>query len=264
MLRYYQFPKEEPEKTMRIENDSELFEQVMSKWEVGALSFLSEDIDLYEKPPPYNSIIMYPLFRSEDLVSVYIGYNKVPSTPLDASIFGEHEIDLLNKVSDLLAPLFLRKREGKLDEGQWTFEDLLKSNQRILLEHIGDEIERAKRYHHGFTLTLFKINGLEDLFKRDYQEGLNLVNELSLGIRKKVRKTDYFSWIETDLFGVLSLESYQRIEFLENRLNEFIADVLKNKELLDPNEFYPTSSYALFPGSSDTPGELINEVKAKL
>ncbi len=261
---YQWFPEDENERKVCIEYDTDIMERVAKSWEPECTSYLSIDIDMIDKPPLYRSIIAYPLFRSDDTAAVYIGYDKVPSSPLDSSIFGRHEIDLLKKVEDILVPLLAGTDEERQKKSPISFDSLLKSNQKILIERIGDEIERADRYHHGFTLTLFKINGLKKFFKRNYQDALGLINDVSQGIRRQVRKTDYFSWIEVDLFGVLSLESYQRIGYLESRLTEFITSVLKEKGLNDAKTFYPVTGYALFPGTSETPSQLINEAKSKL
>ena len=101
---------------------------------------------------------------------------------------------LLGKVGDILVPLLAEGDADMKGEGYMNFSDLLKSNQKMLIERIRDEIERAERYHHSFTVTLIRINGLKDLLDADYKDGLALINELSLGIRKQVRKTDYFSY----------------------------------------------------------------------
>ena len=261
---YYHFPSEEPERSQFREYDQEILERVIAKWEPVALSFMPAEVDMSEEPPMHHSLIAYPLFKSDDSKAIYIGYNKTPSSPLDSSIFGRYEMSLLGKVGDILVPLFAEGDAEMQGEGYMSFSDLLKSNQKMLIERIRDEIERAERYHHSFTVTLFKIHGLKELLDADYKRGLQLINELSLGIRKQVRKTDYFSWIEADLFGVLSLESYQRIGFLEERLSGYIRSVLKERSLTDSDIYYPISGYALFPGAQETPADIIHEAKTRI
>jgi len=261
---YYHFPGEEPEKSLYREYDQEMLERVIARWEPIALSFMPAEVDMSEEPPIHHSIIAYPLFSSDDTKCVYIGYNKMPASPLDSSIFGRYEMELLGKVGEILVPLLAEGEEGMKGEGYMNFADLLKSNQKMLIERIRDEIERAERYHHSFTVTLFKINGLKEILEADYKNGLGLINELSLGIRTQVRKTDYFSWIESDLFGVLSLESYQRIGFLEERLSGYIRKVLSGTSIADPETCYPVSGYALFPGTQETPADLIREAKSRI
>lgn len=261
---YFGFPDSAPEREKRIEYDTLVMEQARSNREPSCISYLSDDVDMYEKTPLYRSVIVYPMLHEKNIEAVYIGYDKSPINPLDSSIFGEHDIKLLRKVSALLEPIFVNGTMEKQKSNLLTFNGLLKSNQKIFIERIQNEIDRAARYHHGFTVTLFKINGLSQLFNKNYNNALDLINELSVGVRKQVRKSDYFSWIEVDLFGVLSLESYQRIGYLEDRINGFITTALKSKMLYDYRSFFPSSGYALFPGSSETPGKLISEAKDKL
>jgi putative methionine-R-sulfoxide reductase with GAF domain/GGDEF domain-containing protein len=261
---YYHFPGEEPERSLYREYDQEILERVMANWEPLALSFMPAEVGMSEEPPIHHSIIAYPLFKSDDTKGIYIGYNKIPSSPLDSSVFGGYEMNLLCKVGEILVPLLAEGEEDMKGEGYMSFSDLLKSNQKMLIERIRDEIERAERYHHSFTVTLFRIFGLKEILDDDYKGGLALINELSLGIRKQVRKTDYFSWIEADLFGVLSLESYQRIGFLEERLSSYIREVLADKSYTDPETCYPVSGYSLFPGAQETPADIIHEAKARI
>jgi putative methionine-R-sulfoxide reductase with GAF domain len=261
---YYHFPEEEPERERFKEYDWELLERVSASWEPIALSFLPSDVEMSAELPIHHSVIAYPLFRSDKTKAVFIGYDKIPSSPLDSSVFGKYEMSLLGKVGEILVPLLASSEESMQAEGYLTFPDLLKSNQKMLLERIRDEVERAERYHHSFTVTLFMLNGLKGLLENDYKGGLALINELSLGVRKQVRKTDYFSWIDVDLFGVLSLESYQRIGLLEERILGFVNEVLERKGHLDPQLFYPVSGYALYPGTSETPTEIINEAKSRI
>ena len=261
---YHQFPEDEVERRKRVEYDEEILEKVKAQWEPVVLSYLSVDIGMIEKPPLYRSVIGYPLYRADDVRVVYIGYDKTPSTPLDSSIFGDHEISLIKKVDDILKPIFSRSTPRERHEEPFTFDDLLRYNQNLLLERINEEIERAERYHHGFIVTIFMINGLKDLFGEKYQAALGLLNELSMGVRRQVRKTDFFSWIEPSVFAVLSVEGYQRMGFLEGRISAFIIDKLKERGYYDPHSFYPANGYALFPGKSETAAELIHEAKSKI
>ena len=261
---YHQFPEDETDRRSRLEYDAEMLAAVKSKGEPICMSYLSVDLKLFDKPPLHRSAIGCPLFKSDDVSVVYIGYNKTPITPLDSSIFGEHETALLRKVADLVAPIF-SKVEGKSREPEsFTFDDLLRYNQKLMIERINEEIERAERYHHGFTITVFKVNGLHEILNDDYQAGLRLVNELSMGIRTQVRKTDFFSWTEPDLFVVLSVEGYQRMGYLESRVKEFIARKFDEKGYRDTGIYFPSNGYAVFPGASASTAELINEAKAKI
>ncbi len=261
---YHQFPDDEKERRSRLEYDAEMLETVKEKGEPICMSYLSADLKLLDKPPLYRSAIGFPLYRSDDTSVVFIGYDKTPATPLDSSIFGEHETNLLRKVSGIVAPLFSKAAAKAKEPESFSFDDLLRYNQKLMIERIGEEIERAERYHHGFTVTVFKINGLQSILGADFQAGLRLVNELSVGVRTQVRKTDFFSWTEPDLFIVLSVEGYQRMGYLENRIKELIAKNLEEKGYYESTGYYPTNGYAVFPGTSATAAELVNEAKSRI
>ena len=261
---YHQFPEDETERRVRLEYDAEMVENVASKWEPVCVSYLTTDVNFFDKPPIHRSAIGFPLYRADDVTVVYVGYDKTATTPLDSSIFGEHEIGLLQRVDSLLAPIFKKKESKKKETEAFTFDDLLRYNQKLMIERIGEEIERAERYHHAFIITLFKINGLKSLFDSEYQVALNLINELSMGIRRQVRKTDFFSWTETDLFTVLSVEGYQRMGYLEKRITSFITEKLKAEGHFNADSFFPVNGFAVFPGSSSTAAELIHEAKSRL
>ncbi len=258
---YDGFPEDSQEwRTLRA-YDEQMMVRSMEKGKPECISFLSRDIGTYDNPPPYRSLVIYPFIGSSEFKAYYVGYDRIPGSPLDPSIFGTHELDLLSRISEIITPILLESGTDKQDSKAASFDDLLRSNQKILMERVNEEIERAERYHHGFIVTLYRINGLKDILKTDYNSTLDLINELSIGVRKQVRKTDYFSWIEPDIFAVISLESHHRIEYLETRLMEFIATSLKNRNLYLEDKVYPSSSFAIYPGGSDTAPELITEAK---
>ncbi len=258
---YCGFPEDDKEWSVLRATDQQMLVRALEQGKPEYISFLSRDIGAYDNPPPYRSLVIYPFISATEFKAYFIGYDRVPGSPLDPSIFGTHELELLSRISEIILPILhesgVEKREGKAA----SFDDLLRSNQKILLERVSEEIESAERYHHGFIVTLYKVNGLKDNLKTDYNETLELINELSIGVRKQVRKTDYFSWIEPDIFAVISLESHHRIEFLEQRLLDFIATALKRRNLFIENKVFPSSSFAVFPGGSETSAELITEAK---
>jgi len=263
---YHGFPEEEEARAARIAYDAGMLERAKKHGQPECIGYLSADVDACVKPPLYRSIILYPMLSHPDFKTYFIGYDRRPSTPLDPSVFGGHELDLLARAEKIIIPL-IRDNGATAwadDRGSVSFDALLKSNQKLLLERINGEIERAERYHHGFTVTIFKINGLERLFEKNCRGTLTLVNEISTGIREQVRKTDYFSWIETDIFAVISLESHNRMEYLEKRLLTFIEALLRERNLYDQQTCYPASSFSVYPGSADSAADLIREAKRGL
>lgn len=263
-ISYYRFPEDEEEKKARIEFDRELTERTLMNGKPECISFMGREIEAYREPPPYTSVITYPIIEEGEFTAVFNGYNRKTDTPLDSSLFGGHDLLVMDKVRDILIPILKKKDTVSRRDGPTTFNELLKSNQKIFLERVAEEIERADRYHHGFTVTIFGIKGLTDYYKVSSHHALDLINALSLGLRKRVRRTDYFSWIETELFGVLSLESFQRVKDLEDRLCQFINRTLEERGIYDRDNFSAHSAFALYPGSSDTATELIAEAKSKL
>jgi len=223
---YYNFPADKELRESLRELDFEFADLVMAKWEPVCRSFISASLEAYHEPPGYKSIVGYPLFKKGRFHAVFIGYNKTPATPVDSS----------------------------------TFDDLLKSNQRLFVERISEEIMRAERYHHSFTLTLFKINGLDKLFKDNYNLALSFINSVSIGVRARIRKTDFFSWLEVDTFGILSIERYQRVGRLEKRVIEFINRMIQERIGDFEGLLYPVTGYASFPGAAET----INEARKSL
>ena len=258
---YHGFPEDDKELSALRNCDEQMLNRALEKGNPECVSFLSRDIGTYNSAPPYRSLVTYPFIGAKKFKAYFIGYDRVPGSPLDPSIFGTHELQLLSRISEIILPILKESGIEKKDRKAASFDDLLRSNQKILLERLNEEIERAERYHHGFIITLYRINGLKDNLRNNYNITLEIINELSIKIRKQVRKTDYFSWIEPDIFAVISLESHHRIEFLENRLLELMETTLKNRNLYIENEIFPESSYAIYPGGADTSAELITEAK---
>jgi len=260
---YYNFPADKELRESLRELDFEFADLVMAKWEPVCRSFISASLEAYHEPPGYKSIVGYPLFKKGRFHAVFIGYNKTPATPVDSSIFGEHELEILKKAGEVLYPIFSTPR-GEVSKKPMTFDDLLKSNQRLFVERISEEIMRAERYHHSFTLTLFKINGLDKLFKDNYNLALSFINSVSIGVRARIRKTDFFSWLEVDTFGILSIERYQRVGRLEKRVIEFINRMIQERIGDFEGLLYPVTGYASFPGAAETASDLINEARKSL
>ena len=263
-INYFKFPDDELNSKSRIEYDDEIRKRTLELDKPETIGFLPKNIDTYKEIPAYLSVISYPFRVEGDFTAVYNGYNKVPQSPLDSSIFGHHELMILDKIRDILLPILKKTTTAPDEKSLSGFQGLLKSNQKIFLDRINEEIERANRYHHGIALTLFKIHGLAGYYKISSDHALELVNNLSIGLRKEVRKTDYFSWIEIDIFGIISLESYQKTSDLEKRIIENIDSQLKKKGLFDSERFYADSACTLYPGAEETAPELITKVKSKL
>ena len=262
---YYNFPTDEEKFKQLKSYDSKRAKKILNRPTPECISYLSTDVDTFESPPFYYSIITYPIIDNT-IKAIFIGYNKETTSPLDSSIFGENDIKLLSKAKNILnsvsAVNIEEKKEGLVKAE--SLEELLIINQKLLIGKIQEEIERAKRYHQTFTVTTFKIFGLRELLENEQRKGLIHINAISSKIKDVIRKTDYFAWIEPDILAILSLESYGRIKKLEKRISSFIDVYLDKIGLFDPELFHSESSFARFPGKSETPADLIIEAKKGL
>jgi len=263
---YYNFPSDEKKFKELKSYDSERVKKILNRPAPECISYLSTDVETFESPPFYYSIITYPIIDNNKTKAIFIGYNKETTSPLDSSIFGENDIKLLSKAKKILNSISAvnieEKKEGIAKPEN--LEELLIINQNLLISKIQEEIERAKRYHQTFTVTVFKIIGLRELLESEQRKGLIHINAISSKLKDVIRKTDYFSWIEPDILAILSLESYGRIKILEKRISSFIDLYLEKTGLFDPELFHSESSFARFPGKSETPAALILEAKKGL
>jgi hypothetical protein len=263
---YYNFPSDEKEFKKLKRYDSKTVKLIMARPVLECTSYLSPEVDTFESSPFYYSIITYPLVYSNKTKAIFIGYNKETTSPLDSSIFGENDIKFLSKARNILNSINAVNIEEKKEEDAkpGSFKELLKTNQTLFISKIQEEIERAERYHQTFTVTVFKIIGLKELLRSEERNGLFHINNISSKLKGIIRKTDYFSWIETDLIAILSLESYGRIKKLERRISSFINGYLEENGLFNEEFFHSKSSFARFPGKSETPSDLIMESKKGL
>ncbi|MBN2069825.1 MAG: GAF domain-containing protein [Candidatus Krumholzibacteriota bacterium] len=261
---YSGLPEEKVARERFKDYDDEIRKLSLNTEKPDTISYLSKEVDTYERVPLYRSVITYPFRISEGIHACYNGYEKNAQSPLDSSIFGQHELKILDRIRDILIPILKKNSRSDRRETPSDFNELLSVNQKIFIDRINEEIERANRYHHGIALTLFNIRGLSEYYKVSSSHALELVNRLSVGLRREVRKTDYFSWIEIDLFGVISLESYQRISDLETRISGFIRKTLEERGLFDNENFFPKSSCSLYPGKAGSAAALITDAKSKL
>ena len=264
---YHNFPENETELKKYRSFDSEIVANAAEKGKAECTSFLSASAESFRSQPFYRSVIVYPLVDLDIRKIVFAGYNKKTLSPLDPSIFGKKDIELIKKAENIIRTLYSREPEpDKYGEEKTPpkLDKLLEMNQTLLIGRIDEEIRRARRYHHTFTLTTIRIKGLKKLLSENREKGLQIINQIGAGIKSMIRNTDYYSWIETDTFTVLSIESLGRIKTLEERINNYINGFLKRKEIYDPESFRAFSSYARFPGKSKTPSDLIIESRKLL
>ncbi|MDZ7859944.1 MAG: GAF domain-containing protein [Candidatus Krumholzibacteriota bacterium] len=262
---FYNFPSDEEYFRRLKKYDSKITKRTIERSAPECTSYLTTEVNTFESPPFYYSTISYPIISNDKEKLIYVGYNKETISPLDSSIFGKGDIKLLSRGVEILKSIYSVTIKGKgiIEERSKpeSLEELLKFNQSLFISKVTGEIERAERYHQTFTVTVFKIEGLRELLKNEQSKGLIHINHMSSKLKSIIRKTDFFSWIESDIFAVLSLESYGRIKKLERRIKSCIDDYLKENDLFDPELFHSKSSFARFPGKSETASVLIMEAK---
>jgi hypothetical protein len=89
-------------------------------------------------------VIGYPVHRSPEVSVIFIGYDKIPASPLDSSIFGEHELMLLRKAEELVSPLFLRG-------------DVKRAGEEALLMTLANEVKGT-----GVTSNVIRVRTIDD------------------------------------------------------------------------------------------------------
>ncbi len=261
---YFNFPDEEDKNSRYKKMDRDIFSRASKQSKAECVSFLTTDVERLRRPPFYYSVITYPMIISEEIRAIYIGYNRIPQTPIDSAIFGPNDIALLDRAEKILGSIYDVNSKEAEPKKPVNLEELLTINRNLLLTKTQDEIDRADRYHNSFTLTVFQISGLKELLEKEHGRGLNVISGISSRLRDSIRKTDYFAWIEPGMFTVLSLESLGRIKILEERLRNIIDSYLKTSGLYDPAVFHSQSSFSRFPGKSKTPTDLIIEARSGL
>jgi hypothetical protein len=158
----------------------------------------------------------------------------------------------------------LRKKTAEAGDGRRAYQSVLEDNLRRLIR-IGDaEIERSDRYHHAFTLVVFRIRLLTTLFEDAPERALSLVDDITRGLETRTRKTDFGTWIAPDTYAILTLDGGNRIRFLVGRVLTYL-----NKDLAHLEDFSPADKRILlgsagYPGSAKTTEDLIAEATGSL
>jgi hypothetical protein len=104
---------------------------------------------------------------------------------------------------------------------------------------------------------------LERLFEDDHKTALQLVDEITQGIRTRTRKTDYGCWIDTMTYAMLTLEGGNRIRFLLSRtmmyLNKDLAEFVTQPAGDDVH-----IGVAAYPGTARRATDLLEEAAKDL
>jgi putative methionine-R-sulfoxide reductase with GAF domain len=253
-----------------VEEDDERFLKLKKKQKPFTVAFLDFAPEAGEHLPAYHSVMASPLAVDDEFRGGIIAYDKRPTSPLEDATFSELDRSIVRHVVSVVVPAIkaMSAPVGKLASGEerpaLSYDEVLHGNLSRLKRVMESEMSRSDRYHHAFSLLLLQIKPLGDLFDKDEQRALALVDEITRGIQTRTRKTDYGSWIRRDTFAMISLEGSRRIRFLVSRLMLYllkdfaeVADVsIQSADVMFGHTFYP--------GMAKTPETMLDEVQGSL
>lgn len=254
--------------TIRWTREDELiFTRLARKREPFSESHLSFEPAVGRRAASYDSLLAVPVIRGNDLAGGIIAYNKRSPDPLDESIFTDFDRTVVTQVLSFALPVLdsaATEEPAAVDDTEQSYQSLLQENRSRLLEACEREVQRAERYHYPFTFLLFKIPALASLFEDDHQHALELVEEITNGIRTRTRKTDFLSWISPDEFALLSLEGSKRVRFLISRVLLYLEKDLTAFGAETPDGPTILLGQAGYPGAAGSAEELLAEAKRNL
>jgi GAF domain-containing protein len=248
------------------EEDEERFLKLKKSGETYSLAFLDYHAEGSETPA-YHSLVAVPIVVSDEFAGGIIAYDRRSSSALEDATFSDVDRTVLEQVASIAASVVetLRAQPGsepKAVAESETYESILSGNMQRLKKVLDNEMARADRYHHSFTLLLFRIRPLRELFERDASAGLSLVDEISRGIQTRTRKTDYSAWVRHDTLAMLSLEGGKRVRFLVSRMRVYLAKDFETATGATLVEDDVLVGQAVYPGEGRTPEALIAAAEA--
>lgn len=247
--------------------DELLFKKLARKREAFSEAHLTFEPSIGRKNVPYDSVLAVPISRGTELAGGIIAYNKHSIGPLDESIFTDFDRTVLDQVLAFAMPVLdTLSTDEPAPEGETkrSYEMLIRENRTRLLKACDREIQRSDRYHYPFTFLLFKLPALQSFFEDDHQHALELIEEITNGIRTRTRKTDFLSWISKDSFALLSLEGGKRVRFLVSRILLYLDKDLTAFGAREGEEPRILFGQANYPGSAGSAEDLLAEAERDL
>jgi GAF domain-containing protein/GGDEF domain-containing protein len=247
--------------------DEELFSDLRKRGEPFARASLDFDPVMGAKRHFYSSLMAVPVIKGDEFLGGFIVYDKTPSDPLEETIFNEFDMNIAQQITSMAVPVYdaIRREEPLIAEKvESSYESILSDNMQRLMKVCEREIQRSERYHHSFTLILFQIDNLENLFREDYSRALELVEEITRGIRTRTRKTDYLSWVEKAKFALLSLEGGTRTRFLVSRILVYLSKDMASFLGSPLQKSVIKIGEASYPGRARNAEELLGEAQEAL
>ncbi len=244
--------------------DEKIFSKLASQKEAFSKAVLAFDIKIHQRREPFSSLLGVPIMRNNELFGGIIAYDKRPSDPMQEGVFSDFDRTTINHVLSLAVPVLeaVRSEEPlQLEKAESSYETVLEDNMSRAIRVCQREIQRSDRYHHSFSVLMFKVPSISEMFGDDYSHALELIEEMTRGIRTRTRKTDYLSWIAKDRFVLISLEGTKRIRFLISRIKVYLEKDLSSAGLDEVKGSALSIGLASYPGKSRSAKELFVEAE---
>jgi GAF domain-containing protein len=244
--------------------DETVFRKLAKKREPFSEAHLTFEPAVGRRSVPYDSLLALPIFKGGELIGGIVAYNKHSADPLEESVFSDFDRSVIDQLLAFALPMLetVSVEDAVPEDGtEQAYDKLLENNRVRLLKACEREIQRSDRYHYPFTFLLFTVKPLRTLFEEDYQHALELVEEMTNGIRTRTRKTDYLAWISKDTFALLSLEGSRRVRFLTSRILLYLDKDLTAFGAQETEEPHILLGQADFPGSAGTAEQLLREAE---
>lgn len=148
----------------------------------------------------------------------------------------------------------------------YSSEDKIVCNNLYFHKKLKEEIMRAKRYNHQFSLLLFDLNpsenGHEHLEPGNMQ---NIANEVSLILLEHTRQTDVITQYNGNFALILLETSNDGTKILTNRLQEQITDIPTIKKKPDYQQIVKNVKfdYVSYPEHSELIHKWVSEAEKK-
>lgn len=250
-----------------VNDDRARFSKLSEERKPFSAAFLSFDPAVREEPGRHKSVLAWPLVTQEGFVGAIIAYDKSPDDPLEDAVYTDLDRKVIGNLAALALPALesIRRRGPLGPPGEpLAFDKVLAENVERLKDTLGGEIMRSDRYHHTFTLVLFRADPLKTLFERDRKNAFALVEEITRGIKTRTRKTDFGVWIGPDTYAIVTLDGGTRIRYLISRITAYITKDLSGVEKAAEGPSRVLVGSAGYPGTSKTPDELMAEAEKSL
>ena len=230
-------------------------------------AFLDFEPSVAGEPRRYRSLLGFPVQNEDGFYGGIVGYDKCPDDPLEDAVYTDLDRKILANLASLVLPVLdslLRRGPagGRAEPG--ALDLVLSENLERFKQVCADEIVRSDRYHHGFSLLVFRIGALKTLFGLDRARAIALVEDISQGLKTRTRKTDVGEWVGLDTYAVLTLDAGKRSRFLVARMNSYLSKDISTLTEFAPEQRRVLVGSATYPGGSKTADELLKEAEKTL